>query len=144
MFIKPQNIAFLMNDSNFSNKIDLGFTGSDWMNEAIIQNNHSLCTEVLDTRLDPVSIIVAKQKNRSLCNVVASEYPNLTKQWIGRNNLSCTYLHSFGTTESLIPQFADYIIENSATGETLRDNDFGNTRNLNGFKYTCLCYPPRL
>jgi ATP phosphoribosyltransferase-like protein len=86
--------------------------------------------ELLDTELDPVSVVAAAptglfdrldEIGRPL--VVASEYETLTKAWIARRNLDAEFVRSFGATEVFPPEDADVIVDNTATGSTLRAND---------------------
>jgi ATP phosphoribosyltransferase len=99
-------------------KRDLAAAGADWVQELNVD-----VVEVLDTGLDPVSIIVAasdedliKNKNKI---VIASEYLNLSKYWAEKNNLQATIIRSFGTTESFPPEDSDCIVDNMATGATI-------------------------
>jgi len=55
--------------------------------------------------------------------VVASEYARLTRRWIADRGLDATFLKSFGATEVFPPEDADCIIDNTATGSTLRSNN---------------------
>lgn len=54
--------------------------------------------------------------------MVASEYQQLTQQWIERRQLDATFVRSFGATEVFPPEDADCIVDNSATGGTLEAN----------------------
>ena len=55
--------------------------------------------------------------------VVASEYERLTRDWIAARGLDATFLKAYGATEVFPPEDADCIIDNTATGSTLRSND---------------------
>lgn len=103
---------------------DLGFAGADW-----VADGGADLVEVLDTRLDPVRLVVAAPTSiltggnlpqRKL--VVASEYVNLATQWINDRGLDARLLPSYGATEVLPPEDADCIIDNTATGSTLAAN----------------------
>jgi len=93
--------------------------------------------ELLDLGLDPVSIVAALPE--ALLNevgnplqgatlpqqrpwLVASEYPGLTQGWLAKHGLNATYVRSYGATEALPPDDADIIVDNTATGSTLRQN----------------------
>jgi ATP phosphoribosyltransferase-like protein len=54
--------------------------------------------------------------------VVASEYQRLTRAWLERRGLRATFVHSYGATEVFPPEDADCIVDNMATGETLKAN----------------------
>ena len=104
---------------------DVGFAGADWVEELDAE-----VVELLDTGLDPVSVVAAAptglfdrldEIERRL--VVTSEYETLTKAWIARRELDAEFVRSFGATEVFPPEDADVIVDNTATGSTLRAND---------------------
>ncbi len=118
--LKPQNIVEMLQQGSR----DIGFAGADWVQEFGAQ-----LVEVLDTGLDPVSLVAAvpvtllidgKLPDRRL--IVASEYQRLTQSWIESNKLDAQFVHSSGATEVFPPEDADMIVDNTATGSTLRDN----------------------
>ncbi len=103
---------------------DLGFAGADWVAELGAE-----LVDVLDTGLDPVRIVAAapeamleggKLPARRL--VVASEYQALTRRWMDEAGLDATFVRSYGATEVFPPEDADVIVDNCATGSTLRAN----------------------
>ena len=103
---------------------DIGFAGADW-----IEETGADLVELLDTGLNPVRLIVAaphqilengKLPNRKI--TIASEYPELANGWIKENNLDAMVLQTFGATEVFPPEDADCIVDNTATGSTLRAN----------------------
>ncbi|MFN8583230.1 MAG: ATP phosphoribosyltransferase, partial [Gemmatimonadaceae bacterium] len=120
-FLKPQNILeMLMLGSR-----DVGFAGCDWMAELSAE-----VVDVLDTGLDQVELVAAApvdlMENGRLPDrrlVVASEYENLARAWIGRCGIDATFVRSYGATEVFPPEDADVIVDNTATGATLRAND---------------------
>jgi ATP phosphoribosyltransferase len=118
--LKPQSIVEMLHVGSR----DLGFAGADWVAE-----KGADLVELLDTELDPVGIVAAAPEelleggrlpSRHL--VVASEYEQLTRRWIARRGLDATFVRSYGTTEVLPPEDADCIVDNTATGSTLRAN----------------------
>lgn len=121
-FLKAQNIPDLV----ALGRHDCGFSGLDWVVE-----RQADVVELLDLRFDPVSIVAAmpeylakesveeRQKRRL---VIASEYRTLTLDYIKSKNLNADYVQTFGATEALPPEDADMIIDNTATGETIRQN----------------------
>jgi ATP phosphoribosyltransferase len=103
---------------------DLGFAGADWVAEMGAD-----LVEVLDTGLAPVRVVAAAPKtlleggalpDRPL--VVASEYERLARRWIEEKGLAATFVRSYGATEVFPPEDADCIVDNTATGSTLRAN----------------------
>ena len=119
--LKHQNIVEMLELGSR----DVGFAGADWVEELDAE-----VVELLDTGLDPVSVVAAAptglferldEIGRPL--VVASEYERLAKAWIARRDLDAEFVRSFGATEVFPPEDADVIIDNTATGSTLRAND---------------------
>ena len=105
---------------------DCGFAGRDWIYE---QDAHVV--ELLDLGFDPVKIVAAVpeeltidgkgfRKDRQL--IVASEYERISHDFIKNEKLDAIYVHAYGATEALPPEDADIIIDNTSSGETLRQN----------------------
>ena len=123
--LKPQNIPQLV----ALGRHDCGFTGHDWMVE-----QEADVVELLDLGLDPVRIVAAAPEElapRIQAGagrpdgeplVVASEYRKLAADFIARRGLRAIFIQTHGATEALPPEDADLIIDNSATGATLREN----------------------
>jgi len=118
--LKPRNVISML----ASGSRDIGFAGEDW-----IQETGTELHELLDTELNPVRLIVAapheiledgKLPDRKI--TIASEYPELAKRWIADKNLDAEVLQTFGATEVFPPEDADCIMDNTATGSTLRAN----------------------
>jgi ATP phosphoribosyltransferase len=123
-FLKAQNIPGLV----ALGRHDCGFTGFDWITE-----QEADVVEILDLEFDPVQIVVAVpehlveivEKNGRDCErqlIIASEYRKLTADYIKRKGLNAVFVQAFGATEALPPEDADIIIDNTATGTTLRAN----------------------
>lgn len=122
--LKGQNIPELV----ALGRHDCGFSGYDW----IVERNAEV-VELLDLGFDPVKIVAAvpeeledQQANgfRDLGRpvVIASEYRNLTESYARKNGLNSIFLQTFGATEALPPEDADMIVDNTATGTTLKHN----------------------
>jgi ATP phosphoribosyltransferase len=123
--LKPQNIVEMLAIGSR----DLGFAGADWVRELSVD-----VVELLDTGLDAVRILAAASKDlvvegriplsgaggRDL--VLASEYEGIAREWIARRAPSARFVRSYGATEVFPPEDADIVIDNSATGSTLRAN----------------------
>ncbi len=118
--LKPQNIVEMLEVGTR----DLGFAGADWVAELDAD-----LVEVLDTGLDPVRVVAAappglleqeKLPGRPLA--VASEYVGLTRRWLAGLNRTDRLVRSYGATEVFPPEDADFIVDNTATGATLRAN----------------------
>lgn len=104
---------------------DVGFAGADWVSELKAD-----LVELVDTGLDPVKIVAAApaallKEGRLPAKplVVASEYETITREWIARSGLDATFMRAYGATEVFPPEDADCIVDNTATGSTLRANN---------------------
>jgi ATP phosphoribosyltransferase len=120
-FLKPQNIVEMIDLGSR----DVGFAGADWTREL-----GSGAVELLDTGLDPVRIVVAApttllEGGRLPARkgyVVASEYETIAREWMSRNAPDARFVRSYGATEVFPPEDADIIVDNCATGSTLKAN----------------------
>ena len=114
--LKPQDIVEMIHLGSR----DVGFAGADWVAE--LEAN---VVELVDTGLDPIRLVAASPEGELPGNdiIVASEYERLTKKWIKEKNLDATYIRSYGATEVFPPEDADAIVDNTATGATLRANN---------------------
>lgn len=122
--MKAQNIPSLV----ALGRHDCGFTGGDWIYE-----HQADVVTILDLGYDPVQIVAALPedllhsdanpfKNKSRQMVVASEYKRCSEDFIQKHGLNAVYLQSYGATEAFPPEDADIIVDNTATGTTLRMN----------------------
>jgi len=117
--MKPQNVGELLELGSH----DAGFTGIDWIREsgADVQ-------EILDLGFDKVRIVAAvpqdydEAKLRSKKLVVATEYVKLAEQWLKSSGYQYRILRTYGATEVFPPDDADMIIDNTSSGQTLKDN----------------------
>ncbi len=120
--MKAQNIPKLIEIGSH----DVGFTGYDW-----IEETGSDVGELLDTRFDTVSIVSAIPLGLRLKSVlskrriiVASEYENITKAYLRKRGITnYIFVRTFGATEVFPPEDADMIVDNMATGKTIRSNN---------------------
>ena len=119
--LKPQSIVEMLHLGSR----DVGFAGADWVSELKAD-----LVELVDTKLDPVEIVAAapdallqEGKLPSQPLVVASEYETITREWIARSGLDATFMRAYGATEVFPPEDADCIVDNTATGSTLRANN---------------------
>jgi ATP phosphoribosyltransferase len=117
--MKPQNVGELLELGSH----DAGFTGIDWIRESGAE-----VEEIMDLGMDRVRIVAAipagvdleALKARRI--VAATEYVNLAGDWLKRAGYNYRILRTYGATEVFPPDDADMIIDNTASGQTLRDN----------------------
>lgn len=118
--LKPQNIPMLL----ALGRHDLGFAGHDWVVE-----EEAVVDELLDTRMDPVRVVAAvphalaggfSALGRPL--IVATEYERLARRFVAARGLEAVVVRTHGATEVYPPEDADMIVDNMASGETLRQN----------------------
>jgi len=118
--LKPRNIIEMLH----AGTRDIGFAGSDWVEELDVE-----LLELLDTGLDPVRLVAAAPTSILVDGrlpsgklLVASEYERITRKWIDSKGLDATFVRSYGATEVFPPDDADCVVDNTATGSTLRAN----------------------
>ena len=117
--MKPQNVGELLELGSH----DAGFTGIDW-----IEESGADVEEIMDLGFDKVRIVAAipagedaqALKNRKI--VAATEYVKLAGDWLRSNGYQYRLLRTYGATEVFPPDDADMIIDNTSSGQTLRDN----------------------
>ena len=117
--MKPQNVGELLELGSH----DAGFTGVDW----ILESGADV-EEVLDLGFDRVRIVAAvpAELNEAALRqkkiVAATEYVRLAAAWLARQGYDHRILRTYGATEVFPPDDADMIIDNTSSGQTLKDN----------------------
>ncbi|MCL2478472.1 MAG: ATP phosphoribosyltransferase [Treponema sp.] len=117
--MKPQNVGELLELGSH----DAGFTGLDWIKESGAD-----AEEILDLGFDKVRIVAAipaacdEEKLKSKKIVVATEYVNIAEKWLIDSGYNYRILRTYGATEVFPPDDADMIIDNTSSGQTLKDN----------------------
>ena len=115
--LKPQNIPRLVELGSH----DAGFCGRDWLEET-----GASVVEVLDLGFDPVAVVAAVPRGfrgeRDRPVVVASEYERLARRFIRGRFRRSIFLRTYGATEVFPPDDADLIVDNMASGRTLREH----------------------
>lgn len=118
--MKAQNIPTLIEMGSH----DLGITGADW-----VQETGADVETLLDLGFDPVRIVAAAPVGMDVHALaherplrVATEYERLTERWLQAQGLPARIIRSHGATEVFPPEDADLIVDNTATGTTLREN----------------------
>jgi ATP phosphoribosyltransferase len=117
--MKPQNVGELLELGSH----DAGFTGTDW-----IQESGADVAELMDLGFDRVRIVAAvpaelgDQALKRKKIVAATEYVILARAWLDGEGFDYRFVRTYGATEVFPPDDADMIIDNTSTGQTLRDN----------------------
>ena len=117
--MKPQNVGELLELGSH----DAGFTGIDWIKESSAD-----VEEILDLGFDRVRIVAAipAQRDEKILKtekiVAATEYINLASAWLDASGYTYRLLRTYGATEVFPPDDADMIIDNTSSGQTLKDN----------------------
>jgi ATP phosphoribosyltransferase len=118
--MKPQNIPKLVE----MGARDIGFTGYDW----IIEEKADVI-EIMDLGFDKVKIVSAIPSEYSRGDlkkkkiIVASEYENISKEFLKKKKYNFEFLRTYGATEVFPPDDADMIIDNTSTGLTLEEHN---------------------
>ena len=122
--LKPRNVVEMLAHGTR----DVGFSGQDLVHELGMSDK---LVSYYDTGLDPVRIVVAVPPHfldehgkipTSRRWRIATEYVALTTEWAKQQNLDAEIIRTFGSTEVFPPEDADFIVDNTATGTTLRAN----------------------
>jgi len=117
--LKSQNIPSLV----AMGQHDIGFAGLDWIKE-----KNADVSVLKDLNFDPVRIVACipedwdwqSMQKRPL--IVASEYKNISTQYLNELGVDYQLLRSYGATEVFPPEDADMIIDNTSTGTTIVAN----------------------
>ncbi len=122
--LRPQEIPKFVEAGNY----DIGISGIDWVVET-----QADVVELLDLNYGKVSLVVAvsneseiktKEDLKELGRVrVATEYMSISKRYFEELGIKADIMFSWGATEAKPPEEADVIIDNSATGKTIKEND---------------------
>ena len=123
--VKPQITSALL----AQNKADVGFSGEDWVYENGVQNK---VVEIMDLGFDPVRIVAAVPETVDFDALlkkpvtIATEYQNLSKNWIKEKKVDGTIFRTWGTSEGFVRDDPDseaqILIDNTSTGSSLKAN----------------------
>lgn len=128
MMLRAQEIPKYVEEGEF----DIGITGYDWIIETGVAVKEVADLQFSKQGWRKVKIILATDNSNSVNDVseikanskVVTEYPRLTRRYfksIGKGKVSIR--GSFGATEVKVPRLADYLVDVTETGETLRQNN---------------------
>ncbi len=134
--IRPQDMPMHVAADNF----DIAVTGTDWLREHMIRFPGSPVENLLNMGFGRVRIVAAVHESLPVSGVdeltdylnasepgrnfrIASEYTYIADDYAREHNLyRYSIIMTYGATESLIPEDAEMIIENTETGTTLQKN----------------------
>lgn len=146
-FAKPRSIPQLLQ----SKLCEFGFVGKDVMEDSLID----CVDELYDTGLNPVDVVLAINKDYKIPTnkpaIVASEYENIASDYFTKKGTPHYILKTGGSTEGYIKIGANYVIDITETGETLKANNltiidtlFRSTTRLYAHKDLCDCVLPEI
>ena len=123
--LKPRDTVRLIR----AGQRDVGFAGIDLIEELGAGDK---VVPYFATGMDPVRVVAAAPDALLAANngelptdrqlVIATEYSTLTQKWIKDKGLNAVHLKTGGATEVFVPEDADILVDNTATGDTLRAN----------------------
>lgn len=134
--IRPQDMPLHVAAGHF----DAAITGTDWLREHKIRFPESPVTNLVRLGFGKVRIVAAIHEDLPVDTIeelkqhvtsaypnryfrIASEYAYIADHYALSNKLPrYQIIMTYGATESLIPEDAEMIIENTETGSTLRKN----------------------
>lgn len=124
--VKPQIVGTLL----AANKADAGFSGKDWVHE---NDADEYTQEIMDLHFDAVKIVAAVPDTVDFDNIikskvtVATEYQNISRQWLKRRGIAGEVFRTWGTSEGFVKDgdgsLAQILIDNTSTGSSLRANN---------------------
>lgn len=109
--------------------IDVGLTGKDWITEteADVEEVEDLIYS--KQRFKKVKLVLAVAEDSNIKNVkdlegkrIATEFVNITKKYLDKNNVNAKVEFSWGATEVKVPELVDAIVDLTETGSSLKEN----------------------
>ncbi len=125
-FLRPQEIPEYVEQGLF----DLGITGRDWVTEtdstvvSLGELQYSKATS------DPVRVVLAVPREATWQGPadlpdgvrISTEFPSLTRRYLGRHGVKAVVVPSYGATEAKVPDIVDAVVDLTETGSSLRKN----------------------
>ena len=122
--LRPQEIPTYVADGLF----DLGITGRDWIEEtgSVVESLGELRYSKATAK--PVRIVMAVPADSPWQNVadlpggvrVSTEYPEITRRFLGDAGIDADVRLSYGATEAKIPDIVDVVVDITETGRALK------------------------
>lgn len=134
--IRPQDMPMHVSAGNF----DMAITGTDWLEDHKLQFPNSPVELMVRLGFSRVRIVAAIHESLPIYHIeelkdflnsfepqnyfrIASEYVYIADNYAKQHKLyKYRVVMTYGATEALIPEDAEMIIENTETGNTLREN----------------------
>lgn len=124
--LRPQEIPRLVEEGYF----DLGITGYDCLKETGAQVRIIEDLPYSKATSEPVRLVLAVFEETDYYRPedlppgarVATEFPNITREFFEKRGLEVKVCYSYGATEAKVPDIVDAVVDLTETGETLRKN----------------------
>jgi ATP phosphoribosyltransferase len=125
-FLRPQEIPTYVERGLF----DLGITGRDLITEAGAEVVSLGQLQYSKVTSNPTRIVLAVPRDAPWETVadlpdgtrISTEYPELTRRFLGEHGVKAVVIRSFGATEAKVPDIVDAIVDLTETGSSLRKN----------------------
>ena len=126
ILIRAQEIARFVEDGT----IDVGVTGKDWIMESKAHVVEIAELIYAKKGMRPVKLVLAVPKDSKIKTArdlegkrIATEFVNITKDYLKKYGVSADVEFSWGATEVKVPKLVDAIIELTETGQSLEANN---------------------
>jgi len=132
--IRPQDMPLQVANGNF----DLAITGEDWLRDHLYRFPSSPVERLLKLSVGRVAIVAVVSEALPVTTTdqlrdqldgllpairIASEYVNIADRYARDNRLvGYRIIPTWGATEAFLPEDADLLIENTETGQTLKQH----------------------
>jgi len=124
--LRPQEIPLFVQDGYF----DIGLSGHDWVRESGADVLEIADLPYAKTGPGVVKMVLAVPEDSGIASAqdirpgsrIATEFPNVTKQYFQELGIDVEVFFSFGATEAKVPEIMDALVDLTETGATLRRN----------------------
>lgn len=123
VLLRPQEIPRFIE----AGIIDAGLTGQDWMADCRAQLHEVCVLQYSKVSNNPIRIVLAVHNDSPFQSVtdlkgatVATEYMNLTRDYLSRHGVDAKVEFSWGACEVKVPTVVEAIVVNTETGNSLR------------------------
>ncbi|MEK6757620.1 MAG: ATP phosphoribosyltransferase [Nanoarchaeota archaeon] len=110
--------------------LDAGLTGKDWIEETESKVEEIENLVYSKQRFKKVRLVLAVSKDSKIKSVkdlegkrIATEFINVTKNYLKKNKVNADVEFSWGATEVKVPELVDAIVELTETGSSLEANN---------------------